>query len=156
MITASTDFIPVYSRMLHQEKFDHLKPRLMLFLGAALPATQKLVVRPRAAEAQGFRCISQRRLSGVLICIPCDCMHKGRTCPQRNNTLSRLFEIDYIKSSAVDISSLPLMENFGDVRNTRLLRTQACWLSFVSVGQCSLIPLIIRCASTSVRYQHPL
>ena len=74
-----------------------MKLRLMLFLGAALPATQKMVVRPRAAKAQRFRCISQRRLSGVLISIPCDCMHKGKNCPQRNDTLSRLFAIDYIK-----------------------------------------------------------
>ena len=131
-----------------------MKLRLMLFLGAALPATQKMVVRPRAAKAQRFRCISQRRLSGVLISIPCDCMHKGRNFPQRNSTLLRLFAIDYIKSSAFDIFSLLSLQYLGDVRNTRLFQSQACWLRSVSVGRCSLKPLIIRCASFSIRYQH--
>ena len=95
-----------------------MKLRLMLFLGAALPATQKMVVRPRAAKAQRFRCISQRRLSGVLISIPCDCMHKGRNHPQRIDTLSRLFAIDYVKSSAFALYSLSSMEYLGHVRNT--------------------------------------
>ena len=97
-----------------------LKPRLMLFLGAALPATQKMVVRPRAAKTQGFRCMSQRRLSGVLISLPCDCMHKGRSCPQRNSTLSRLFAVDYILSSVFDLSSLSPMDYLGHVRNTEV------------------------------------
>ena len=127
-----------------------LKPRLMLFLGAALPATQKMMVRPRAAKTQGFRCMSQRRLSGVLISVPCDCMHKGRSCPQRNDTLSRLFAVDYILSSAFDVSSLSLMDYLGHVRNTkgRLLRSQACWLRSVSVGRFSLKPYRTRCASS--------
>ena len=126
----------------------------MLFLGAALPATQEMVVRPRAAKAQRFRCISQRRLSGVLISIPCDCMHKGRICPHRNYALSRLFAIDYIKSSVFDISSLPSVEYLGDVRNTRLFQSQACSLRSVIVDRFSLKPLIIRCASYSIKYQH--
>ena len=92
----------------------------MLFLGAALPATQKLVVRPRAAKAQGFRYPSV----GCRVClyIPCDCMHEGKNCPQRNNTQSRSFAIDYMKSFAYNISLLPSMEYLGYVRNTRLLR----------------------------------
>ena len=97
----------------------------MLFLGAALPATQKMVVRPRAAKTQRFRCMSQRRLSGVLISIPCDCMHKSRSCPQRNDTLSRLFPVDYILSSAFDVFGLSSMDYLGHVRNTKVGRCEA-------------------------------
>ena len=97
----------------------------MLFLGAALPATQKMVVRPRAARTQRFRCMSLCRLSGVLISVPCDCMHKGRSCPQRNDILSRLFAVDYMLSSALGVSSLSLMDSLGHVRNTKVGRCEA-------------------------------
>ena len=93
----------------------------MLFLGAALPATQKMVVRPRPAKTQGFRYPSV----GCRVCLynPCDCMHEGKNCPQRNNAQSRFLAIDYIKSSAFKTPSLPSTEYLGYVRNTRLLRT---------------------------------
>ena len=93
----------------------------MLFLGAALPATQKMVVRPRPAKTQGFRYPSIG--CRVYLYVPCDCMHEGNYSPQRNNTQSRFLAIDYIKSSAFKIPNLPSMEYLGHVRNSRLLRT---------------------------------
>lgn len=52
-------------------------------------------------------------------------MHKGRSCPQRNDTLSRLFAVDYILSSAFDVSSLASMDHLGHVRNTKVGRCEA-------------------------------
>ena len=118
MITTSTDFSSIYSRILHWKKSDDLKQRLMPFLGAALPATHE--GGPTSCRKGPTFQISQRRLSGVLISIPCDCMHKGKSCPQRNDTVSRLFAIDYIKSSASANSSLCSGEYFGYVRYTKV------------------------------------
>ena len=155
MITTSTDFSSIQpnttlGKVRSLETASHALPRRGFTRDPEAGGPTSCRKGPR------FQMHIPASVVGCAYIYPCDCMHKGRSNPQRNSTLSRLFAIDYIKSSAVDISILPLMEHLGDVRNTRLLRTQACWLRSVSVGQYSLKPLIIRCASTSVRYQHPL